>query len=189
MKCGRSTDLRNPQLRVVWRCMQHEPQFLDTFSPCTIAAAQSLPLFAVIVYNDMAAALRAAQATERLAKQFAGRMLQRLMPLSVGQLADKGRFDNALSDAASADMIVVSYNGPGELPETLRNWVDNYLNQKREGDSTVVALLSSNEENEDASDSPRLRRMGRAVRAAGLEFFAPNDHLEVPEFTGLEVVG
>ncbi len=132
----------------------------------------AFPLTIVVIYNDLAAAMRAAQTLERVGNKFFGRLEQRLMPVPVAHLSDPARFDHLLSDASSADMIIVSFNGPSELPPLLKQWIESCLGQRRSGDSAVVALLSSNERL-DAPDSPRYQFMKNAARAAGLDYFAP----------------
>jgi hypothetical protein len=138
-------------------------------------------LFVVIVYNDMHAALRAAETFSRHADKFCGQMRQRLMPVPVTQLQDPARFDHLLSDASSADMIIVSFNGPGDFPTTLKKWIADCLAQKRADNAAIVALLSSNERL-DAPDSPRYQFLKNATWAAGLNFFAPR-HDAVGETT------
>jgi hypothetical protein len=126
----------------------------------------------VIVYNDMHAALRAAEAVERLACKFRNQGRQWLLPVPVAQLHDPNRFDRLLSDANSADMIIVSFNGLGDFPLPLKKWIEDCLKQQREGHAAVVALLSSNEEL-DAPDSPRYQFFKNAAWAAGLAFVSP----------------
>lgn len=152
--------------------MKHELQILDECTPYLGEANDTFPMTIVIIYNDMHAALRAAQTLERLGRKFFGKIRQQIMPVPVSHLSDPVRFDNLLSDASSADMIIVSFNGHSDFPTMLKRWVKNCLTQKREGDSAVVALLSSNERL-DSQDTPRYQFMKNATRAAGLDFFAP----------------
>jgi len=69
----------------------------------------------VVVYNDMHAALRAAEALERMRRNFRIAQ-QRFMSAHVAQLNEPSRFDRMLFDANSADMIIVSYNSPIDFP-------------------------------------------------------------------------
>jgi hypothetical protein len=152
-------------------------------------ANDDFPLSIVIIYNDLNAAMRAAKALERFGTKFFGQLQQRLTPVPASQLADPARFDHLLADARAADMIIISYNGPGELPTTLKTWVARCLAQQGEGDSAVVALLSSNEQL-DPPDSPRYQELLKTARAAGLEFFAPQPEEGEIDYTSqqLEVV-
>jgi hypothetical protein len=126
----------------------------------------------VIVYNDIHAALRAAEAVERLGNKFRDRGREWLLPVPVDQLRDPSRFDHLLSDANSADMIIVSFNGVGDFPLPLKKWIEECLTQQRVGHAAVVALLSSNEQL-DAPDSPRYQFFKNAAWAAGLEYVTP----------------
>jgi hypothetical protein len=141
------------------------------------AATQENPCpspFVVMVYNDIQAVLRALQTLERLSRQkFRDRAPPRLTPVPVTQLSDPIRFNHLRADANLADIIIVSHNGPGDVPETLKKWIDACLTQKRSSDSAIVALLSSNER-VDAPDSPRYQFLKNVSWAAGLDFFAPS---------------
>ncbi len=170
--------------------MKHEPQILDECTPYLGEASDSFPLSVVLVYNDLHAALRAAQALERLGHKFHGKLRQCLHPIQFNYLQDAACFDHALHDASEADMVIVSFNGPGDLPAAVKKWVKDFTIQKREGDSALVALLSSNER-VDAPDSPRFQFLRNAARAMGLDFFAPRpDPEEEIEMTSwMEVTG
>lgn len=162
------------------------------WTPFLDKAKAPFPLSVVVIYNDMHAALRAAQMIEHFGQKYQGKMAPRLQPLPLSQLSDQGCYERSLAAAASADMIIVSINGPGGLPPALKQWIQDCTAQKREGDSAVVALLGSMDES-DPVDSPRLQFLKNAVRSAGLDFFTPTpDQPEVEYFPlaqSFEVVG
>jgi hypothetical protein len=141
-------------------------------SGATARENQGQSLTVVIVYNDIHAILRAVETLERMDCKIRSRVQHRLLPVPVTQLNDPSRFDRLLSDANSADMIVVSFNGPADFPANLKKWVENCLAHRRAGESAIVALLSSNERL-DAPDSPRYQFLKNIAWASGLEFFAP----------------
>lgn len=166
-----------PQIPVDWAAaLNHTDQ------PFTISI--------VIIYNDLPAALRAAQMVERLGQKFKGRMQPRLQPLPLAQLSDPNRYDRSLSDAASAQMIIVSINGPGGLPPLLKGWIHDCTAQKSGGNSTVVALLGSMDEAEDP-DSAQFQLHVKGVRKAGLDFFTPRDPQKIAgqSSSAFEIVG
>ncbi len=162
------------------------------WTPFLDKAGAPFPLSVIVIYNDMHAALRAAQVIERFTKKYQGRMEPRLQPLPLSQLSDPACYDRSLASAASADMIIVSINGPGGLPPALKQWIQDCTTQKREGDSAVVALLGSMDES-DPPDSPRLQFLKNAVRRAGLDFFTPTPGQPEVEYASVapsfEVVG
>ncbi len=159
------------------------------WTPFIEKANEPFPLSIFIVYNNMHAALRAAQMIERLGKKFRGKMESRLQPLPLSKLSDPASFDHSLADASSADMIIVSISGPGALPPMLKKWMAECTAQQREGDSAVVALLGSLEAT-DELDSPRLQFLKNTARAAGIDFFAPRAPEEAEAvFEAFEVVG
>ncbi len=169
--------------------MYNSPEIPVDWTPFIEKANEPFPLSIFIVYNNMHAALRAAQMIERLGRKFHGKMEPRLQPLPLDNLRDPACFDRALADAASADMIIVSISGPGALPATLKKWMADCTAQKREGDSAVVALLGSTEEVEE-TDSPRIQFLKNTARAAGLDFFAPSAPEEADAvLQSFEVVG
>ncbi|MGA2052245.1 MAG: hypothetical protein ABSH19_02920 [Opitutales bacterium] len=127
-------------------------------------------LSVVMVYNDMHAALRAVEAIERIGRKFRGRVRQQIMPAPLSQLHDSSCFERLLYEANMADLLIVSFNGPGDFPAILKKWVEKCFGQKRAGPSAIVALLSSNEPLE-APDSPRYRFLKDATCSAGLNFF------------------
>jgi hypothetical protein len=147
-------------------------------------------LSVVIVYNDMHAALRAVEALERLGCNFCAGAQQRFLSVPVAQLSEPSRFDGFLHDANSVDVIIVSYNSSGDFPLTLKKWIGACLTQKRAGDSTIVALLSS-DERVDTPDSPRYQFLRDTVRAMGLDFFTPWTEADEADYMmeQLEVVG
>jgi hypothetical protein len=152
--------------------MKHVFPNLDESFPSWGMANDAFPMSVVIVYNDMHAALRAAHTLERLGRKFRGQMRQRIQPVPVAYLEDPACFNHMLSDAKSADMIIVSYNGLGGLPATLKKWVADCAEQKRDSGTALIALLGSMDQT-DAENSPRYQFVRNAARAAGLDFFAP----------------
>jgi hypothetical protein len=156
-------------------CVKHELQIHDGGNSSQDKAKDddAFPVVVVIAYNDMRAALRAVHALERLRGNFHDKMRYRLIAVPINQLNDPAHFDHLLIEAHSADMIIVSFNGPGDFPDTLKKWVGNCLTQKHGGNSAMVALLSS-DERIDATDSPRYQFLENATKSAGLSFFAPN---------------
>src|SRR5476649_767475 len=110
--------------------MYNTPEIPFEWTPYLERANQPFTLSILIIYNNMGAALRAAHMVERLGKKFEGKMEPRLRPLSVEHLHDQASFDRSLSDAASADMIIVSISGGGSLPATLHKWIADCTAQK-----------------------------------------------------------
>lgn len=47
----------------------------------------------------------------------------------------------AAAEAAGAQMVVISAHAPGELPATVRSWVDRWTKDRRTKGGTVVLLL------------------------------------------------
>jgi len=135
------------------------------------ANLRQLPVV-VVVYNDIHAAQRAAEAVEQLVPKFSDQGCEQILPVPVEQLDDPGHFDRLLSYANSADMIIVSYNGVDDFPDPLKKWIVKFLLQQKQGHAAVIALLGANEKL-DAPDSPRYQFFKNAAWAAGLAFIPP----------------
>ncbi len=170
--------------------MQCLPQITNEYASFLGKANDACPLSVVIIYNDMHATLRAAQTLDRLGDKFNGRLRQHVQPMRFNYMEDPACFDHALFDARVADMVIASFNGPGDLPAALKKWIKDYTTQPRKGHAAIVALLTSNERL-DAPDSPRYQFLKKTAQAMGLDFFAPQDDPEEEiEMTGrLDVVG
>ena len=160
--------------------MKRQPPIPAECISCMDRLVGSFPLSIVIVYNDITAALRAAEMVERLGRQCGGKLQPQLKPVRLDTLSDANSYDQAFAESAEASMIIVSVNGGSELPATLKKWVKGCLDQKRHAEAAMVALLGSPEKM-DATDSPRLQFLRRAAKAVGLDFFAPGAHGRVPE--------
>ncbi len=135
-------------------------------------ARDFLPWNVVVVYNDMHAVLRAAQLIEQFGRKYGRRLHQKIRPAPVSYLGDAGYFERLLFEAQTADLIVVSFSGTGELPGMLKRWIEQCAAQKQGGHATVVALLGSSDQAEPMN-SARYQFMREAARNGGLDFFAP----------------
>jgi len=159
------------------------PEIPVDWTPYLERVNEPFTLSIFIVYNDMRAALRAVQMVECLGKKFHGRMEPRLRPQSLEHLSDPVCFNRSLADAASADMIIVSISGSECLSAELKQWMAECAAQKREGESAMVALLSSQEETDEAGSS-RLQFLKMAARGSGMDFFAPHSENEINAIHG-----
>jgi hypothetical protein len=167
---------------------------LRDWMPSVPPARDTLPWNVVVVYNDMHAALRAAHTVEQFGRKYGRRVKQQIHPVPVTYLDEPGYFDRTLAGALTADVIIISYSGPGGLPAVLKKWVEQCVAQKQPGDSTVVALLGAVDQ-ADPPDSARYQFMRKAAHTAGLDFFAPSAELDgeegtydEPAFSQMEVV-
>ncbi len=159
------------------------PEIPVDWTPYLERANEPFALSIFIVYNNMRAALRAALMVERLGKKFHGKMEARLQPLPLEHLKDPASFDRALSDASSADMIIVSICGTECLSAELKKWMTDCTARKRDGDSAVVALFGGMDETEEPN-SPRLQFLKKATRGPGRDFFAPRTENEIDAICG-----
>jgi hypothetical protein len=107
---------------------------------------ESAAIRITIVYENFAAGIRAKEVSERLANQ-----LKEECEINSGLwkfevLAHPQLREQAASEAAQADMIIVSARAAEELPAHVRRWIESWLPQKRSHHSALVALLDEDEE-------------------------------------------
>ncbi len=111
-----------------------------------MALMRSDPVFKIVTaYADLAAGVRAKAMVERLAAELRPRLeiendLWKFELLSHGPLRQC-----SAGAAAEADMVLIAAPGAAELPDPVRNWIEDWLAWKRKGPCALVALLSVKE--------------------------------------------
>lgn len=91
----------------------------------------------VIAYETFAAAIHAKEMSERMAFQMESECDAWPFELLA---VDRVR-EHAITMAAAADMIIVAARGALELPDAVKDWIENGLLQKGSDPTALVALL------------------------------------------------
>ena len=102
----------------------------------------------VIVYETAAIAVRAKEMSEELAAELQSECDSWEMDL----LAQPFLFWQAVASASEADMIIIAARSAGALPGHVRNWIETWLPQKKNGPTALVVLLD--EEGESLCKPP-----------------------------------
>ncbi len=88
---------------------------------------------------------------------------------NVGRLAEPVAFDNAVEAAAEADVLVISVRAAGDLPLTLRVWIDAWMPRRAGRAGALVALIGL--PGRPDAQSRRARQYFETVaRQGGLDF-------------------
>lgn len=128
----------------------------------------------VILYSDLAAALRAVNLVEEFTGRFNGKMQLRIKSMNLTTLDHSGTYSSALAEGTTSDMIIVSVNGLGELPSSLKKWLKDCLARRQEANLATLAVLGSHEDIDEAN-SHRLQFLKHSANLAGFDFFSPDD--------------
>lgn len=150
-----------------------------TFLPTTsldhmdASSVAGVNLHVFLAYENLAAALRAAEMLAALGRKDPTGLAVQLSPWSFAALEDPQWSARAVPYAARAHLIVIAACGAApRLSATIENWLQTCLAQPRE-DSLAVAALFHRQDGPDDGDSPRLCSVQRIAHEAGCAFFAP----------------
>ena len=134
----------------------------------------NLEIEVVIVYENFAAGIRAKSMLDRLSAALQpefgiNRGLWKFELLDYPQLREQ-----AAIEALKADMIVVSTNGDSDLPEHIKNWIESWLPQKREGLAALIALLDHPQQKTDSW--PAYTYLRQVANEGKMDFFFCKTH-------------
>jgi hypothetical protein len=119
-----------------------------------------------IIYEDFATGIRAKEWLDRLRRQ---------MDQDIEFEVELWRFDllpassfreDAATDAAAADMIILSAHRSDDLPASVRAWMNRWLSLKDDRSTAFVLLLD-----ESGRNSPLLADLQSVAQKAGLALF------------------
>ena len=86
-----------------------------------------LRLRVLLAYEDVGTGLRAKQALDRLMAGFTGSVDVALAVAKFELMRDPAVREQAVADAAQAEIIVLSAHGPGELPASVKLWLKQWV--------------------------------------------------------------
>lgn len=127
----------------------------------------------VLAYENLSAALWAAEAFAGLLHQSPNSAKTQLIPWSFSTLSNPDSNMQATDAAAHADLIVIAASSNFRLlPAFVENWLCKCLSGRR-GPHTAVAALFGRANCLERADSLRLQTVQRLAEKAGCRFFAP----------------
>jgi hypothetical protein len=77
----------------------------------------------------------------------------------------------AAEEAASADLIIISMHGPGILTETVRSWIELWM-ESREHEPGVLVLLLDDADADGSREYPVEAHLKACAERAGMEFLS-----------------
>jgi hypothetical protein len=132
------------------------------------------PLFKILIaYETFSSGVRAREMSERLAARLQSEFemssdIWKFELLNHPQLREQ-----AATEAAEADMVIMAARRAADLPAHIRDWIESWLPQRKEGSAAaLVALLDEPEEEESRAETPPLGAYLRRVAEEGhMDFF------------------
>jgi hypothetical protein len=135
----------------------------------------------VVAYDNFDSGIRAKEILDRLARALGSQLPMNLSMWKFEMLELDKLQDMAASDAAAADIIIISTGGAGELSPGVQQWVERWLSRKQRESSAFVSL---NEADPDGTaESPAVSEYLQTVASRGnVIFFSQRGNLPVPDF-------
>jgi hypothetical protein len=100
---------------------------------------------AVILYDEIASGFRAKDVCDRLAFGLAGNVGLRVSLWRTDVLKDSTESNLALSDAATADLVVLALRSAKLLSKAVREWLENWAAASHAEDAALVVLAGESE--------------------------------------------
>jgi hypothetical protein len=131
------------------------------------------PLFKILIaYETVSSGLRAREMSERLAARLQSEFEMSSEVWKFELLNHPQLREQAASEAAVADMIIMAMRRAGELPPHVKHWIESWLHQRRGNAAALVALLDeSEEEDETAASAPLSTYLRRVAEEGNMDFF------------------
>ena len=138
----------------------------------------TVPFKIIIIYENLAAGIRAQETAERLSKQLNPDTEMNVDLWKFDLLAHTSMQERAARDAADADMLIVSADANTKLPVHVRSWLERLLPvvERPEARRALVALLAADREHRVTWEAEDVRDYLQHVAAEqGMDFFCKND--------------
>jgi len=124
----------------------------------------------VIAYETFASGMRAKGVSERLAAQLETEFDINSDVWKFDMLRHSRLREQAATDAAEADMIIISVGRAPELPTHVSDWVESWLPRKKGGQAALVALLDQHQE-ADGDLPPLATYLQEMAEKGSMDFF------------------
>jgi hypothetical protein len=133
------------------------------------AAPVGLGLQVLLLYEDLATALRATQSLDRLPAQLGGMAKLVTRPWRLDLLREPLLAEQAAIEAAEADVILLSVHSGGELRAEARDCLTRWLDHKEDRPYSLAALLDQ-ELTQPGVNNPVAAYLRLVARVASAEF-------------------
>jgi hypothetical protein len=133
----------------------------------------------LLLYEDLATALRAKQSLDLLPGQLGGATALGTRLWRLDLLGEPLLAEQAAIEAAAADVIVLSLHGRTALRPEARDWLSRWLHHKEDRPYALAALLDP-EPALPGSDNPVVDYLKRVAEAANTDLFCGFSDAPVP---------
>ena len=147
-----------------------------------------------IVHEDTVTGLQAIEVLKRLAAQLGNRFGLDFSPWRFNSqvwkfewLQDPQGWNEAVAAAVAADMIIIAVGAQGELPASVRSWIESVLPRKQSKCMALVALLSRKKRDEAVALTPA-RYLRQLAKRHGVDFICNLDPHPQRFESGIEAV-
>jgi hypothetical protein len=121
-----------------------------------------------IIYEDFVTGMRAKEWLDRLGRQVNQEVEFEMELWRFDLLPEPSFREDAATNAASADMIILSAHRSDDLPASVRAWMNRWLSLKDDHSTAFVLLL---DETGSSGNSPLLADLRSVAQKAGLALF------------------
>jgi len=123
-----------------------------------------------LIYEDTETGLRAKQAVDRLGEQFNLETDACLTPWRFDRLWEPTLREQALEEAADADLLLVAAHGQDGLPPAVHGWLERWLCRSHPGPRAIVLSLDTRARGSAGADYI-LSALQQVARLAGVDVF------------------
>src|SRR4051794_10180347 len=132
------------------------------------------PIFNVVIaYEDFAAGKHAKETYDYLVHHLGREFEFENQMWKFDVLGNPKMKEMAVKDAATADLIIISTHGVGDLPREVKSWIDHWVEHK--GSAMALVTLVDRPPGENGEVPPIRTYLQRVARKAKMDFFAQPD--------------
>ena len=127
------------------------------------------PFDVVVAYEDAATRHRALHLHDRLARQLSDDFDFQCAWWNFDHIADSSLREQAVDDAAAANMIVLSLHAGHQFPAAAETWMEEWAQRPEHNKCALVTLFA--ETHEPRAAAPIFTRLKQIARQAHMDFF------------------
>ncbi|HWV99007.1 MAG TPA: hypothetical protein VNZ64_04865 [Candidatus Acidoferrum sp.] len=140
----------------------------------------------LLVYEDFSTGLRARRAFEKVACQLKLDADFKLGLWKFDLLREQALLERVATEAAQADIVLLSAHGPDELPEAAHTWFELWF-ERRGGEPCALVVLLDTLAGDTAKAHQAWEPLRAAALAAGLDVFLhPAEELQTERQSALD---
>jgi hypothetical protein len=111
----------------------------------------------VIIYEHCSAGMKACALLQRASERAGGATRWSVVPWRLNMLQPAALAEEALRQAAQAQLIMVAVSGPAEIPASLLDWLEQWALRRQVQDAALALFDGSDGDRLSATATPALR--------------------------------